>query len=388
MSIQRRDFIKGGMAGWIIAQTATSSALANSITATKKSKKIVWVMLRGAMDSLHGVLPIADPDYMAIRGALVEPIKDKLLPMHNGFALHPAFKNCHKWYQEKEFSPIVAVSSGYRRRSHFDAQDQMESGLDTTDYESGWMARAVSMLSGDGANNGLAIAQTVPIALRGEKSSQTWFPSHFTASEDDLLDRLRSLYAGNEEFSDLLESAVTNRDMLDMGDQKRNRPNFSYLAKNCGELLSRDNSANCAMLELGGWDTHNSQALRLNRQFGILDDGLGELKKALGDTWKDTVVIVTTEFGRTVAINGTKGTDHGTGSAMFMLGGAVKGKQVLGTWPGLAKDKLYEERDLMPTTDVRSWMASILHQHWNLPLDKISQIFPDVKPIAQAIVKA
>jgi uncharacterized protein (DUF1501 family) len=286
----------------------------------------------------------------------------------------------------------VAVSSGYRKRSHFDAQDQMESGLNTTDYESGWMARAVSMLSTDASNNGLvqglAIAQTVPIALRGGKSSQTWFPSHFTASEDDLLDRLRSLYTGNEEFSDLLESAVTNRDMLDMDDQKRNRPNFSYLAKNCGELLSRNDSANCAMLELGGWDTHNSQALRLNRQFGILDDGLGELKNALGDTWKDTVVIVTTEFGRTVAINGTKGTDHGTGSAMFMLGGAVKGKQVLGTWPGLAKDKLYEKRDLMPTTDVRSWMASILHQHWDLPLDKIAQIFPDVKPIAQAIVKA
>ncbi|MCF2946602.1 DUF1501 domain-containing protein [Paraglaciecola aquimarina] len=384
MNIARRDFIKGGMAGWVIAQSATASVLANTSTNNKSSKKIVWVMLRGAMDSLHGVIPTDDPDYMNIRGPLVESIKDKLLPMQNGYALHPAFKNCHTWYQNKEFSPVVAVASGYRRRSHFDAQDQMESGLDTTDYESGWLARAVGLLDGQG----LAVAQTVPIALRGQTSSQTWYPPHFSATEDDTLDRLRSLYAGNEEFSNLLESAIMNRDMLDMDERSRAKPNFSYLAKNCGEILNKEDSAQCAMLELGGWDTHNNQATRLNRQFDILDKGLAELKQALGDTWKDTVVIVTTEFGRTVAVNGTKGTDHGTGSTMFLLGGAVKGQQVFGDWPGLAKEQLFEERDLMPTTDVRSWMASVLHQHWNMSLENIAYIFPDVQPIAQAIIKA
>ncbi|MGJ8682147.1 DUF1501 domain-containing protein [Paraglaciecola sp.] len=383
MNIPRRDFIKGGMAGWIIAQSGSSLAVAKD-TKIKPSKKIVWVMLRGAMDSLHGVIPTSDPDYMNIRGPLVETIKDKLLPMQKGFALHPAFKNLYGSYQNKEFFPVVAVASGYRRRSHFDAQDQMESGLDTTDYESGWLARAVALLDGQG----LAVAQTVPIALRGDTMSQTWYPPHFTASEDDLLDRLRSLYKGNDEFSTLLEDAILNRDMLDMDERSRARPNFSYLAKNCGEILSKDGSAHCAMLELGGWDTHNNQAARLNRQFDILDKGLGELKAALGDTWKDTVVMVTTEFGRTVAINGTKGTDHGTGSTMFMVGGAVKGQQVLGDWPGLSKEKLFEGRDLMPTSDVRSWMASVLHQHWNLSLDDIAKVFPDVKPIAHAIVKA
>ncbi|MDU0354921.1 DUF1501 domain-containing protein [Paraglaciecola aquimarina] len=203
-----------------------------------------------------------------------------------------------------------------------------------------------------------------------------------------MIDRLRSLYTGNQEFTDLLESAISNRDMLSMDSERRKRPNFSYLAKHCGKILSRDDSANCAMLELGGWDTHNNQAQRLNRQFKILDDGLAELKLALGDTWKHTVVMVTTEFGRTVAVNGTKGTDHGTGSTMFMLGGAVKGKQVLGQWPGLAKANLYEGRDLMPTSDVRSWMASVLYQHWNVSLANIEKIFPDVKPIAQAIIRA
>lgn len=382
MNIPRRNFIKGGVAGWIIAQTGAAQALTQSNN--KTSKKIVWVMLRGAMDSLHGVIPLGDPDYMNIRGDFVKPLQDKLLPMDNGYALHPAFKNCYQWYKDKEFAPVVAVASGYRRRSHFDAQDQMESGLNSTDYESGWLARAVAMQDGQG----LAVSQTVPIALRGDTQSQTWYPPHFTASEDDLLDRLRNLYRGNDEFSEMLEGAISNRDMLDMDERRRSKPNFSYLAKNCGEILSKDNSANCAMLELGGWDTHNNQVARLNRQFKILDEGLAELKTALGDTWKNTVVIVTTEFGRTVAINGTKGTDHGTGSTLFMLGGAVKGQQVLGQWPGLSKDKLFEERDLMPTTDVRSWMASVLHQHWDMSLDQISQVFPDVTPISRAVVKA
>ncbi|GAC13081.1 DUF1501 domain-containing protein [Aliiglaciecola lipolytica] len=384
MNLNRRNFIKAGVAGWVVYQTMASGALASSLKPSTKHKKVVWVMLRGAMDSLHGVLPVGDPDFMAIRGDLVKPIVNQLLPLEQGFALHPALKNCHSWYQNQEFSPVVAVASGYRERSHFDGQDQMESGLNTTDHENGWLARAANLAHG----HGLAISQTVPIALRGDDASQTWYPSHFATTEDDLIDRLRTLYAGNEEFSGLLESAVTNRDMLEMNGKDRTRANFSYLAKQCGELLNRDNSANCAMLELNGWDTHNNQFSRLSRQFEILDNGLGELKTGLGESWNKTVVIVTTEFGRTVAINGTKGTDHGTGSAMFLLGGAIKGKQVLGKWPGLKKEHLFANRDLMPTTDVRSWMASVLHQHWGLSLADLNNVFPDVTPIAQSIVKS
>jgi uncharacterized protein (DUF1501 family) len=380
MSIGRRDFIKGGVAGWVLTQAPMANAWAKA--SSVKSKKIVWVMLRGAMDSLHSVLPLADPNYMAIRKDFVEPIQNKLLPLQQGYALHPSFKNCHQWYQSGQFLPVVAVASGYRERSHFDAQDQMESGLNATDYENGWLARAVNELGG----HGLAISQTVPIALRGKMDSQTWFPSHFTASEDDLLGRLRKLYANNQEFSELLESAITSRDMLEMNEQKRKRPDFSYLAAQCGELLNLDESASCAMLELGGWDTHNNQVGRLNRQFKILDEGLAQLKESLGEAWKDTVVLVTTEFGRTVKINGTKGTDHGTGAAMFILGGAVKGKQVLGEWPGLSDSQLFENRDLMPTTDVRSWKASVLHQHWGLSAEQLLRVFPDVKPMLKTVV--
>ncbi|MDU0354920.1 hypothetical protein RS130_14275 [Paraglaciecola aquimarina] len=167
--MQRRDFIKASVAGWIISHTAVRQVLAKTPGSNKPSKKIVWVMLRGAMDSLHGVLPIGDPDFMTHRNSLVAPIADQLLPIGKGFALHPALKNCHSWYQNKELSPVIAVASGYRKRSHFDAQDHMESGLNTTDYDSGWLARAVAALNG----YGLAISQTIPIGLRGENSTQT-----------------------------------------------------------------------------------------------------------------------------------------------------------------------------------------------------------------------
>jgi uncharacterized protein (DUF1501 family) len=382
--LSRRAFIKSTVAGWVLMQSMGSSVLAQSLQSSNSKKKIVWVMLRGAMDSLSCVIPAADPHLTEHRASLVTAIADKALPLDKGFTLHPALKNCYQWYKNKEFSPVVAVASGYRARSHFDAQDQMESGMDNTDYESGWLARAVAAFSGEG----LAISQTVPIALRGTKSSQTWFPSHFAPVDDDLLSRLKALCQQDKEFTQLLEKAVSNRDNLAMSENGKAKPDFSYLAQHCGELLSRDDSANCAMLELGGWDTHNNQSARLNRQLGILDSGLGELKNALGNVWKDTVVIVTTEFGRTVKENGTKGTDHGTGSAMFLLGGAVKGQQVLGEWPGLASKNLYQNRDLMPTSDVRSWMATILHQHWGLSLNQLKQVFPDVLPVAQALVKS
>jgi uncharacterized protein (DUF1501 family) len=382
--LNRRAFIKSAVTGWVLMQSMSSGVLAKSIAPSTNKKKIVWVMLRGAMDSLSCVIPAADPFLTEHRASLVTAMSDTALPLDKGFTLHPALKNCYEWYKNKEFSPVVAVASGYRARSHFDAQDQMESGLDNTDYESGWLARAVAVSSGEG----LAISQTVPIALRGTKSSQTWYPSHFAPVDDDLLSRLRALYQQDKEFTQLLETAVTNRDNLAMSEKGKAKPDFSYLAQHCGELLSRDDSANCAMLELGGWDTHNNQSARLNGQLGILDSGLGELKDSLGKVWKDTVVIVTTEFGRTVAVNGTKGTDHGTGSAMFLLGGAVKGQQVLGDWPGLAPKNLYQNRDLMPTSDVRSWMASILHQHWGLSLTQLNQVFPDVQPIAQVLVKS
>lgn len=381
--MQRRDFIKSTAAGWLFLQTQPVNALTNSTHANERAnKKIVWVMLRGAMDSLHALQPLFDKHLLANRAPLITPTLNSVMKIDRDFALHPAFKHIQEWYEKGDVLPVVAVATGYRNRSHFDGQDQMESGLNATDHDDGWLARAANARN----TEGLAISQTIPIALRGADTQSTWYPSQFAPVDNDLLERLVSLYEEDTEFGKLLKQSVENRDKLSMNDKSRKRPRFPLLAKRCGELLSQSRTAQCAMLEMNGWDTHNSQITRLNRQFGLLDEGLQELKTALGEQWRNTVVIVTSEFGRTVAMNGTQGTDHGTGSAAFFLGGAIKGKRVLGDWPGLAPENLYENRDLMPTSDVRSWIASVLHQHWGLSVAQLKQVFPDVLPVTQVLI--
>lgn len=379
-SNKRRQFMQSSVAGCVLMASAPSQLLAKT---TQKPKKLVWVMLRGAMDSLHAVVPTSDPDLMKHRSSLVTPIADKLLPLDANFALHPAFKNLHQLYHQKQFSPVVAVASSYRKRSHFDGQDQMEGGLDEISYDSGWLARVLAEYQGEG----LAISRVIPIALRGAEKNQSWYPSQFKPADEDFLSRLSNLYENDKQFSHWLKDAITSGELMGNAENKgKPSPNFEYLAEKCGTILTNNPNASCAMLEMGGWDTHNSQVNRLNRQFTELDNGILALKNALGSTWKDTVVIVTTEFGRTVAVNGTKGTDHGTGAAMFIVGGAVDGGKVLGQWPGLAAESLYENRDLMPTTDVRSWIAAVLQQHLQINHDKILTIFPSVESAKTSVI--
>jgi uncharacterized protein (DUF1501 family) len=144
----------------------------------------------------------------------------------------------------------------------------------------------------------------------------------------------------------------------------------------------------CAMLELGGWDTHNNQSNRLNQKLAELDNGLAELKAGLGNEWENTVVIIGTEFGRTVKENGTGGTDHGNGSALFLAGGAVNGGKVKGRWPGLNDDELFEKRDLMPTTNSFGWIGGVLSQHWKFSKKELAEVFPHMKPYNEEVVRS
>ncbi|WP_016956022.1 DUF1501 domain-containing protein [Catenovulum agarivorans] len=379
--MKRREFLQATGAGIVLLTTSTP-ALSNDNN-NKSNKKIVWLMLRGALDSLHTVVPTFDPNLIEHRANLVNPIKDKLLPLEQGFALHPALSNMHNWYQQKQMFAVVAVASPYRERSHFSAQDLLESGLETIDHESGWLARAIKQKDA----NGLAIAHTVPLSLRGDQTNvSTWYPSYLPDAESDLYQRLMQLHEGDEKFVSSLEQGLALRNQTnDMQQDKKSKAKFIQLAKHCGELLV-NTQADCAMLEMGGWDTHNNQVGRLDRQLKELDDGLAALKTALAAEWQNTVVIIATEFGRTVKVNGTNGTDHGTASALLVTGGAVNGGKVLGTWPGLAPENLYQNRDLAPTSDSRSWFAALLHQHWGLNAAQLKQVFPDVVPVSQRLV--
>ena len=376
--MKRRDFIKFGLSGCVLLNTPLSLAA----TTTPKPRKIVWVMLRGAMDSLHAVVPSFDPNFNKHRQAFLLPLADTLLPLDSGYQLHPALKNMHQWYQQKQMMPVVAVASPYRSRSHFAAQDMLESGLIDTHHEDGWLGRALNEYQGEA----FAIARSVPISLRGSQNTRTWYPSNLPEADIGLYQQLDELYQYDPALMTMLERGMQTRKTINMDSKSPRKPKFSHLAQNCGELLAANNNASCAMLEMGGWDTHNSQHSRLNNQFKQLDEGLATLRVALGDQWQQTIVLVATEFGRTVAINGTAGTDHGTASALMMMGGALKGGRVAGQWPGLKAEDLFEGRDLKPTTDIRSWIATILRQHWHLNDRQLATIFPGVTPINQQLV--
>jgi uncharacterized protein (DUF1501 family) len=384
-TISRRNFVKGAAAGWIFVQSGAALGLnISTINNAIPNKKLVWIFLRGALDALHTVVPTSDPDLMSHRGALLTPIKNKLLPLEKGYALHPSLSFLHQLYEQKQMAPIVAVASGYRERSHFDAQDQMESGLNVTDHNNGWLARVSEQIQA----NGIAISRSVPIALRSQtQRAETWYPSSFPEADEDLLSRLSEMYESDSALSENLNAVIAQKHNPNMQMEEKKRVNFPYLAQRCGELLSNNKIVQCAMLEIGGWDTHSNQQGRLSRQLKQLDDGIFKLKSALTNTWDDTLVVVSTEFGRTVAVNGTQGTDHGTASAMFLLGGAlakfdrkkaqIRGGHVHGTWPGLSSERLFEARDLMPTSDIRDWISEALTAHWQLTSSQINAIFPD-----------
>lgn len=341
---------------------------------------LVWINLRGGMDGLHAVIPTDDPGLLRLREPLFAPLADTVLRLDGDFALHPELKTLHDWYREKCFSPVVATASPYRERSHFAAQDVLESGLQPADADSGWLARALLARHGEG-EQALALARSIPLALRGGPEARSWFPSTLPAADDDLYQRLLALYESDPLQARLSEGLETRRALdADSSERAQGRPRFAALAKACGEILAREPGMAGAVLEMGGWDTHNQQLSRLRAQFRELDAGLAALRTALGARWPHTVLVACTEFGRTAAVNGTGGTDHGTASTVFLAGGALRGGRVLGDWPGLGEPALLEKRDLRPTSDVRAWLAALLRSQWSLDEKALARVFPGVRP--------
>jgi uncharacterized protein (DUF1501 family) len=394
--LSRRNFVKMAGAGLAMLSFPMNSAIAahgfgnvsnTDNGAVKESAKIIWVVLRGAMDSLHTIIPTFDKQYTQLRPTLAKSFKAPLLPLEQGFALHPSLINLYQWYQEESLLPIVAVSSGYSKRSHFQGQDFLESGKAAIDLDSGWLARAVEAKH----INALAVSRAIPISLRSPSLKaehvKSWYPSKFNSVDEDIYFALEKLYQHDAALKDKLDSALEVKNLVNAGPKKQ-KGKFIDLAKACAKIINSEQAIDCAMLELGGWDTHNNQSPRLARKLSELDNGLAQLKVGLGSSWKNTVVIIATEFGRTAKENGTGGTDHGTASALLLAGGAVKGGCVKGRWPGLKTDQLFEQRDLKPTSNSFSWFASILSQHWQLSEQALAQVFPQVKLYDEPLIRS
>jgi uncharacterized protein (DUF1501 family) len=375
----RRDFIKS-LAGGLVLMNAPTCVLAASKEQT--TKRFVLVILRGAMDGLHTVIPAFDKNYQTLRPTLSSQVKQNSLPLTQGYRLNPALKNLHQWYQNGHLMPIVATATPYRARSHFDGQDFLESGKPKVDLDSGWLARAIQQQS----YSAIGISQSTPISLRGTSKATTWYPSNLKDADEDIYQTLMKMYQDDTKLMTSLQEGLNLKDTAMLPESGKNKANFITLASACANLLAENNEMNCAMLEMGGWDTHNNQHMRLDRQLSQLDEGLAVLRQGLGDKWQHTLVAVVTEFGRTAKENGTGGTDHGTASTLFFAGGAVKGGKVVGDWPGLAKEQLFEQRDLMPTSNTFSWLATALTQHWDLSVDEVKQVFPGIGVYTQPIV--
>jgi uncharacterized protein (DUF1501 family) len=347
-------------------------------------RRFVVIILRGALDGLYAVQPYGDAGLAELRRPLVLPEPGQeggLLDLGGQFGLHPGFANLHAMYRANEALVLHAVAGPYRSRSHFEAQDLLEGGTGER-LTSGWLNRALQALpAGSQARTGLAIGTGVPLLLRGPVPIGSYAPPGLDRPSPELIYRLAELQNGDRRLGPVFAEGMRARGFATQAlGQPANDPergSFPRLAAAAGRLLAERQGPRVAALEIGGWDTHAQQAGRITFPLRALDDGIGQLKAALGDVWGQSAVLVVTEFGRTARINGNAGTDHGTGTVAFLLGGAVAGGKVHAEWPGLSTDALLENRDLRPTRDLRSVAKGLLRDHLRLPEASVAQAFPD-----------
>jgi uncharacterized protein (DUF1501 family) len=371
--------------------------------AAPTDKRFVVVLLRGAMDGLAAVPPLGDRRYAERRGSLAlaapgEP--DGCLKLDGTFALNAALAPIHSYYGAGELTFVPASGNGYHTRSHFDAQDLMESGLaQKTGQSDGWLNRTlvplqVGPFQSDGRRLGIAVGGAVPLLLRGKVPVASWEPPGLKEASPEFISMLSLLYANDKLLGPALNDGLRAQNLSTevMGDDMAKGPMgfgpraFKPLAEAAGKLLAADDGPRIAALEMGGWDTHVAQGTtkgRLAQNLAGFADGLQALAQSLGPVWKKTVIVATTEFGRTVAVNGTGGTDHGTASVMLVMGGAVRGGKIRGDWPGL--DQLEENRDLRVATDSRAVLKGVLRDHLGIDAASLDhRIFPDapgLKPV-------
>lgn len=362
--MNRRDFMR-----WSAVSSLPLLGLPNiSFASADTDKRFIFIIQRGAADGLNTVIPYADPAYKKLRGALAIDVSEAT-KLDGMFALHPALKATAKLYQNQQALFVHGIASPYRKRSHFDAQNILETGGKSAyEFKDGWMNRMLRLLP-TAQSEAIAIAPSIPMALRGKANVNAYAPSNLRDAPDDLLIRVSQLYAQDAQLHDLWSSAMEANDLAGDTTTKRNPAGVGKLA---AEFLNKADGPRIAMIETNGWDTHSAQDRRLNRQLSSLDILINALHQELGDHWQKTTVLVATEFGRTAAANGTGGTDHGTASTAMVLGGDLHGGRIIADWPGLNSADLYQERDLKPTLNLNHLIASIIGERFGIDSNKVA----------------
>ena len=428
--MKRRDFLTAGALA--AGGALLTSGLSCANTTTHGKSRFVFVILRGALDGLAAVPPYGDRDYPSLRRDLAMSA-DSVLPLNDIFGLHPSLTFMKESFSARELIVFHAIASPYRERSHFDGQDVLESGyIRAHAVQSGWLNRALAAIPAGRVTDrelGVALGQNIPLVMRGPATVTSWSPSKLAALDDDTLERITDLYAGDpllgKRLADALAAdAIADSPMPGIATMagggtvmaaegsgiaasagaggannpsggantlapapRNNKPGaapgarYAEVIHAAGEFLRREDGPKVAVFDTLGWDTHANEGAaqgQLAGRLAALDAGLRTLKDQLGPVWNDTAVLLATEFGRTAAINGTRGTDHGTAAAAFLIGGAVRGGRVIADWPGLSSRALYQGRDLKPTTDMRSVLKGVLEEHLLIPRQALdTTVFPD-----------
>jgi uncharacterized protein (DUF1501 family) len=394
--MNRRYFVKSG--GIAIASFAVApSFLVRSVLAQNASSKgkdrpiVIAIFQRGAADGISMVVPYGDPHYRSVRPQIGI---ESPLDLDGFFGLHPSLEGLKALYDAKHLAIVQAVGSPDNTRSHFDAQDYMESGAPgNKSVADGWMNRYMQAKPDPSATpfRAVAFSANMPRSMMGTAPAVAMtriadFGVRAGAASDSIASAFEAMYGtdttGKETFEavNMLKKANPLQYTPDNGATYPTSP-FGQSLLQISQLIKADVGLEVAFTDINGWDTHANQGNdrgQLSNRLKEFGDGLAALYRDLGDHMRNVVVITMTEFGRAIRQNGSGGTDHGHASCLFAFGGPVKGGKVYGKWPGLAPDKLYEGRDLALTTDFRDVFSEILTNH--MGTTNVGRVFPGYKP--------
>ena len=399
MTLSRRQLIRGSA-----ASLALWGFIPKTTAAGTRDPRLLTIILRGGLDGLSMIAPAGDPDYARIRQKLALSMDGASagLPLDGFFVLNPSMTYLHSLYTKGEALAVHAVATPYRGRSHFDGQDVLESGLGgVSRAENGWLNRALAGLTvaGKADPKGLAMGAVVPLVMRGTAPVMSWIPKAYGIQlRDSTIARLMDLYGHSDPklaraFAEGLEidkvgmttaTGAMSAPVPPPGGQRPYR-DFIETAETAAKFMSAADGPRVGALSYNGWDTHANEGTvqgQLATRLAGLDAAIKAFAEGMGPAWKDTVVVIVTEFGRTAYTNGTEGTDHGTATAALLLGGAIKGGRVIAKWPGLADKNLYEGRDLAPTLDLRTVMKGVLRDHLGIPAGALgTTVFPESRGV-------
>jgi uncharacterized protein (DUF1501 family) len=397
--MNRRDFMQVmALAAGGLAPIGRQAWAARSQPGSSTQRKLVVILLRGAVDGLSVVAPYGDANYYQVRPTIALPrpgSENGLLDLDGHFGLHPALAALQPWWQQGKLAFVHAAGSPDPTRSHFDAQDYMESGTPgRKGTQDGWMNRLLTALPGPAVpTRAISVGPVMPRILAG-RAAATNIASGAAATRASLLDRPQigsafdRLYQGDGRLSNVYQQAqAAHKEVMSSMDAEMQMANggaplpngFPNDAARLATLMRNDPNVQMAFVALGGWDTHANQGSasgQLANHLAPLGQGLATLAQRLGPMFDDTTIVVMSEFGRTVRENGNRGTDHGHGNAMWVLGGPVAGGKVYGDWQGLGDAQLHEGRDLPVTTDFRVVLAQLAERHLWLPDRQLQQLFP------------